>query len=260
MILFEPAAQPCEENMNGSFRAALALSLAIVISSVIVSSTFLKAKRLDQTITVTGSSKKRIKSDLMIWGTSVTAEAPKLADAYTKLTQDVEKVRAFLVAQGFSDNTIVISAVSTTQLRHVSKVSVGEVQPYGGGPVASYRLTQSLEIRSPEIDKLTKVSRSVTQLINQGILLESDAPKYLYTHLSETKVEMLAEAAHDARERAQQIANSNGGKAGEMRSAQMGVLQVTAADSTQFSGEGMNDTTSLEKDITAVVHATFAID
>jgi hypothetical protein len=40
----------------------------------------------------------------------------------------------------------------------------------------------------------------------------------------------------------------------------MGVLQVTAADSTQFSGEGVNDTTSLEKDITAIVHATFAID
>jgi uncharacterized protein len=126
--------------------------------------------------------------------------------------------------------------------------------------VASYRLTQLLEIRSPEIDKLTKVSRSVTQLIDQGILLESEAPRYLYTRLSEAKVELLAEAACDARERAQQIANSNGTKAGEMRSAQMGVLQVTAADSTQFSGEGMNDTTSLEKDITAVVHATFAID
>ena len=71
---------------------------------------------------------------------------------------------------------------------------------------------------------------------------------------------MLAEAARDAHDRAQQIAGSNGRKAGDLRSAQMGVLQVTAADSTQFSGEGVNDTTSLEKDITAIVHATFAID
>ena len=128
------------------------------------------------------------------------------------------------------------------------------------GTITGYHLKQSLQIRSPEIDKLTLVSRNVTQLINQGILLESEAPKYLYTHLSETKVEMLAEAARDAHDRAQQIAGSNGRKAGDLRSAQMGVLQVTAADSTQFSGEGVNDTTSLEKDITAIVHATFAID
>jgi hypothetical protein len=244
--------------MNGNFRAAVALSVAIIASSLIGSSAFLKAKRLDQAITVTGSSRKRIKSDLMIWGTSVTVEAPRLADAYARLTQDVEKVRAFLVAQGFPDNTIVISAVSTNPLRRPSK---GNSSSYDqSGLVASYQLKQFLQIRSPEIDKLTKVSRSVTQLINQGILLDSEAPKYLYTHLSETKVEMLAEAARDARERAQQIATSNGVKAGDMRSAQMGVLQVTAADSTQFSGEGMNDTTSLEKDITAVVHATFAIN
>jgi hypothetical protein len=244
--------------MNGNFRAALALSVAIIVSSIIGSSAFLKAKRLDQAITVTGSSRKRIKSDLMIWGTSVTVEAPKLADAYARLTQDVEKVRAFLVTQGFADNTIVISAVSTIPLRRPSK---GNSTPYDeSGSVASFQLKQFLQIRSPEIDKLTKVSRSVTQLINQGILLDSEAPRYIYTHLSETKVEMLAEAARDARERAQQIATSNGAQAGEMRSAQMGVLQVTAADSTQFSGEGMNDTTSLEKDITAVVHATFAIN
>jgi len=244
--------------MNGSFRAALALSVALIVCSIIGSYAFLKAKRLDQMITVTGSSRKRIKSDLMIWGTTVTAEAPKLAEAYSRLTQDVEKVRAFLIAQGFADNAIVISAVSTSPLRRPSKEGSGAYDE--SGPIVSYQLRQSLQIRSPELDKLTKVSRSVTQLIHQGILLDSEAPKYLYTRLSETKVEMLAEAARDARERAQQIATSNGAKAGDMRSAQMGVLQVTAADSTHFSGEGMNDTTSLEKDITAVVHATFAIN
>jgi hypothetical protein len=88
--------------MNGNFWAGLALSLAIVVSAIIASSTFLKAKRLDQMITVTGSSKRRIKSDLMIWGTSVTAEAPKLAEAYAKLTQDVSKVHGFLVQAGVS--------------------------------------------------------------------------------------------------------------------------------------------------------------
>ena len=39
-----------------------------------------------QSIVVTGSHKKRIKSDLMIWEMAVTAEAPKLPQAYERLT------------------------------------------------------------------------------------------------------------------------------------------------------------------------------
>ena len=252
--------------MNGQFRSALALSLAIVLASVIASSAFLKAKRLDQTIKVTGSAKRRIKSDLMVWRTSVSAEAATLADAYSRLSRDVEKTKAFLVAQGFPENHIDISAVATTPIRSQRGVQKVQVAPEDGAPASfnnrttSYTLTQSLEIRSAEIDKLTEVSRKVTQLINQGILLESNEPEYLYTKLAELKVVMLADAARDARERAAQIASSAGGKIGEMRSAEMGVMQVNAADANEISGYGVNDTKSVEKDVLAVVHATFALD
>jgi len=39
----------------------------------------------------------------------------------------------------------------------------------------------------------------------------------------------------------------------------MGVFQITPLYSGQTSGEGMNDTSSLDKTITAVVTATFAL-
>jgi hypothetical protein len=252
--------------MNGQFRSALAISLAIVLASLIASSAFLKAKRLDQTIKVTGSAKRRIKSDLMVWRTSVSAEAATLADAYARLTRDVEKTKAFLVAQGFPENQIVISAVTTTPIRSSRGVQKFQAAPEDGGSasfnnrITSYTLTQSLEIRSAEIDKLTATSRKVTQLINQGILLESNEPEYLYTKLAELKVAMLADAARDARERAAQISSSAGGKVGEMRSAEMGVMQVNAADANEISGYGVNDMKSVEKDVLAVVHATFALD
>lgn len=253
--------------MNGQFRSALALSLAIILASLIASSAFLKAKRLDQTIKITGSAKRRIKSDLMIWRTSVSVEAATLADAYSRLTRDVEKTRAFLVAQGFSGNQIIVSAVTTTPIRFSPRGPQGlQAGPEGAGPtsfnsrITSYTLTQSLELRSSEIDKLTEVSRKVTQLINQGILLESNEPEYLYTKLAELKVVMLADAARDARERVAQIASSAGGKVGEMRSAEMGVMQVKAADANEISGYGVNDVKSVEKDVLAVVHVTFALD
>jgi len=253
--------------MTTEFRSALSLSLAIVLASLIGSSAFLRAKRLDQNIKITGSAKRRIKSDLMIWRTSVSVEAATLADGYGRLTRDVEKTKAFLISQGFPENQIVISAVAATPIRTSARATQKQQvvsEDVGasalGTRVTGYSLTQSLEIRSSEIDKLTAVSRKVTQLINQGILLESNEPEYLYTKLADLKVAMLADAARDARERAMQIASSAGGKVGEMRSAEMGVMQVNAADANEISGYGVNDTKSVEKDVLAVVHVTFALD
>jgi len=252
--------------MNGSFRSALAVSAALVLASFILASAYLKAKKLDQTIRVTGSATKRIKSDLMIWSAAVSVEGASLADAYGKLERDVQKTQAFLVTQGFAENQIVVSAVSTAPVRTAQD---GAAKRYArnldgeeaaAGRIIGYQLKQSLSIRSTEIDKLTEVSRRVTQLIHQGILLESQEPQYLYTHLAETKMVILASAARDAKERAQQIASSTGSKIGDIRSAEMGVLQINAADTNSVSSYGENDTKSLEKDISAVVHVTFAVE
>jgi hypothetical protein len=45
-----------------------------------------------------------------------------------------------------------------------------------------------------------------------------------------------------------------------MRSAKMGVFQITPATSTDISDYGMNDTTSFDKKVMAVVTVSFAIE
>lgn len=47
--------------------------------------------------------------------------------------------------------------------------------------------------------------------------------------------------------------------AGLVASASMGVIQIAPRHSGQTSWEGMNDTSSLDKTITAVVTASFAL-
>ncbi len=248
--------------MNSSFRSALAIAISIVLASTIGSWAFLSGKKLNQTIEVTGSAKKRIKSDLIIWQVSVETESASLPEAYSKLTRDVDKTKVFLIAHGVPEKIIAISAVDTTPVRPPSRPIYlgGAEQQTFAGQVSGYHLKQSLSVRSSDVDKITAVSSQVTELVNQGLLLTSDAPEYLYTRLAETKVEILAVAARDAKERAQQIASSTGSCIGEIRQASMGVLQITAADSVEVSQMGENDTKSLDKDITAVVHVTFAIE
>ncbi|HVG34816.1 MAG TPA: SIMPL domain-containing protein, partial [Pyrinomonadaceae bacterium] len=211
-------------------------------------------KNGEQTITVTGSARKRIKSDLVVWRAGVSYQASQLSEAYKALSDNVPKVKEYLISKGVQENQITISSISSTTLHE--KNSDGEET----GQITGYSLRQELMVRSNDVDKIEKLAREATELINQGILLESSPPEYLYTKLGDLKIEMLAEAAKDAKVRAQQIASSTGSSIGSVRTARMGVMQITPADSNDVSDSGMNDTSSLEKDITAVVNVGFAVD
>ncbi|MFN2453801.1 MAG: SIMPL domain-containing protein [Pyrinomonadaceae bacterium] len=244
--------------MNGEknghiFNAGFALAVALVLSSIIGAWALLHVKNTDQAVVVTGSARKRIKSDLIVWRAAVTFQSTQLTDAYKALTDGVPRVKKYLIAKGVPENQIVISSITSQTLRSKSD----EVDE--SGHITGYSLRQELEVRSTDVDKITKISREVTELINQGILLESMPPEYHYTKLGDLKITMLAEAAKDAKVRAQQIASSTGSTIGSVRSAKMGVLQVTPADSNDVSDSGMNDTSSLEKDITAVVNVSFTL-
>jgi hypothetical protein len=126
--------------------------------------------------------------------------------------------------------------------------------------IEAYELGQSLEIRSKEVDKIAVISRESTELINEGIQFISSAPQYFYTELDKLKVEMLAMATENAKARAQSMANSTGNRIGFMRSARMGVFQITPVTSTDVSDYGENDTSSLDKRVMAVVNVGFAIE
>jgi hypothetical protein len=242
------------DERSGTFLGGVALAVGLVIASAIGGWAFVKGKRGDQSITVTGSARKRIKSDLVIWRAGVSYQAPVLADAYRSLSESVPRVKSYLVGKGIPENQITISSISSQTLH--SKTTGGEES----ADISGYSLRQELEVRSNDVDKIAQIARQATELINQGILIESQAPEYHYTKLGDLKIEMLAEAAKDAKTRAEQIAKSTGSSIGSVRSARMGVLQITPADSSEVSDSGMNDTSSLDKDITAVVNIGFGVD
>ena len=234
--------------------AAVVLAVGLVIATVIGGWFFVKGKRGDQTITVTGSARKRIKSDLVIWRSGISYQAPVLSEAYRALSESVPRVKAYLISKGIPENQITISAISSQTLHGRTSDGVETSE------ITGYSLRQELSVRSNEVDKIGQIAREATELINQGILIESMSPEYIYTQLGGLKIEMLAEAAKDAKVRAEQIAQSTGSSIGSVRTARMGVLQITPADSNEVSDSGMNDTSSLEKDITAVVNIGFAVD
>lgn len=245
--------------MNGDkfrnlFNAGLALAIALVISSLILGWSYTNKKDGDEAVAVTGSAKKRIKSDLVVWSAGVSYQAPQLKDAYGRLSENIGVIKEYLIKKGIPAEQMTISSISSQTLygqdENGNRTSV----------ITGYSLHQNISVRSNEVDKISRIAREATELINQGILLESSPPQYYYTKLGDLKVEMLGEAARDAKARAEKIAASTGNTIGTVRSARMGVMQITAADSTEVSDYGINDTSTIDKDVTAVVKISFAVN
>ena len=244
--------------MNGErnywFNAGVALAVGLVMSSLIFGYFYSKTKKGDEAITVTGSAKKRITSDLVVWSSGVAVEAASVTDAYSQLSGVIPRIKQYLLSKGIAENQMTVSSITTTTNKR--RDSEGNET----SEITGYSLQQQIEVRSNDVAKIAQVAREATELINQGILIESKAPQYYYTQIGDLKIEMLGEAAKDAKERAARIAQSTGNSIGAVRSAKMGVLQVTAADSTDVSDYGVYDTSTIEKDMTAVVNVSFAVD
>jgi hypothetical protein len=232
---------------------ALIAALAIIASSLILVDGVEAVKGGNNKIMVTGSAKQQITSDLIVWTGSFTAKSPALQDAYTKLEADKAKVMDYLLAQGVTKDKIVFSSINTNTYYII--LPSGQYT----SDVDYYELNQTVTISSGEIDKVTEISRNVTELINEGIQFQSNAPQYMYTKIADMKVTMLAEATKDARKRAEMIAENAGNKLGSLKYADMGVIQIAPLYSNEVSDYGMNDTYSLEKEITAIVHCEFEI-
>lgn len=233
---------------------AVILAAALIAASLIVTQGFVKVKASQNTLSVKGSAKKEIKSDFAVWTGSFSVQSSQLSEAYSMLTGDAAKVKKYLVDSGIPEKSIVFSAISTS--------TYNEILPNGvySNKIEGYRLFQSIEIKSADIDKITELSRESTELINQGVEFQSIPPQYFYTKLADLKIEMIELAAKDAQLRAEKLLAVTGSKPGKLRAARLGVFQITPPFSNEVSDYGINDTSSIDKEITAVVSCDFEID
>jgi hypothetical protein len=233
----------------------ICIAVATIVSSIILSKGFLKiTKFVREQITVTGSAQKEIKSDYIVWKSTFSTRQADLKTGYKKLNEDLEKVKKYLIGKGVGEKEITVSQIST------SKVYKKNEKGNDTNEIQWYVFSQTIEVRSKDVEKIDKISRESTELIEENIELESQAPEYFYTKLDELKIEMLAKATENAKLRAENMVKATGNKIGSIRSARMGVFQITPITSTDVSDWGVNDTSSLEKKVMAVVSAGFAIE
>lgn len=206
-----------------------------------------------QVVNVTGSARKDVRSDLVVWRASFAVEDEALLGAHEKLAADRAKVERFLSRRGVRE--IALAPVQFREITARAKDDDGETVQRRVG----FRLIQRLEVSSAEVEAVPRLGTEASALLEEGVALVSDGLEFIYTKAGEAKVEMMAEATRDARLRAEQIAAQGNRALHELRTARMGVVQINPLHSAATSWEGNNDRSSLEKTITATVAATFSL-
>jgi uncharacterized protein len=233
--------------------AGLALAAGLVFASLVVAGTWTRIAE-SQVINVTGSARKTVRSDLVVWRANFSVDAPTLLAAQQKLSAEFVRISAFLQTRGLTEFT-----AQPVQIRDITARTRNTDDDTTSSTRVGYRLTQTIEVRSTDVDRVPRLAGESGELLQQDIAFISEGFEFIYTKAGEAKVEMMAEATKDARTRAEQIAGQGGRKIKELRSARMGVVQINPLYSTSTSWEGNNDTTALEKTITATIGATFAM-
>ena len=195
-------------------------------------------------------------SDLAVWHAAFSVDALTLLAAQQQLRGDLAKVTTFLNTHGLTEFTVQpVQIREITARRHTEENDDDSLVTVRIG----YRLTQAIEVRSTEVDRLPRLAGETGELLQQGVAFMSADIQFICTKAGEAKIAMMAEATKDARIRAEQIAAQGGGAIKELRAAKMGVVQINPRYSSSTSWEGNNDNSSLEKTITATVAATFAL-
>lgn len=225
--------------------SAIIFALAIVIASIVLGNAYWKRSQAATRISVTGLGETDFIADLIVWEGFFEKQSTTLGVAYSGLEKDRKAVTDYLDSKGIAPDEIVFSAVQT---RQNTRTEYNDEGRYMGETFLGYILSQTISIESREVDKVEKMAREITELLNKEIQFYSQAPRYYYTQLADLKIELVSKATEDARIRAEKIAENSGAGLGKLITANMGIFQITGQNSGEdYSWGGTFNTSSKAK-------------
>ena len=223
------------------------ICVAVIICVTIFSTSIVALKTAQNNyIVVTGSATKSFESDLIVWRGYFSKKAQTSKKAFESIKNDTAAVKKYLINNGVNEDHIVFSSIKLTENFEYEYNQDGRITKT---IFTGYTLTQNVTIESTEVDKIEQVSRDITALFDLGVEFFSLRPEYYYTKLDELKLDLIAKSAENTRIRAETIVKESGAKIAKLRSANLGVFQITPENSStdNYSSSGTYDVTTKNK-------------
>lgn len=225
----------------------LLIAIGLIVSTKMVATTISK-----NVISVTGSAFEIVKSDSGTLNFDINVKRISKQEAYSAAQEQIKIVQKYL---------------ANKQIKNIEIKTVNGYYTYKRNPKTGeytdipdmYNLSQPITISSDNVELIKTISNDITGLINKGVDINVYAPSYDYSKLGDLKVTLLEKASKDAKARAASMLKPTHNSVGKIQSVRMGVYQITPVDSTNVSDMGINDTSSIDKKVTAVANVSFKI-
>ncbi len=229
------------------------LTVGILITAALVTSTKIIAKSMSNNIiSVTGSAYEIVKSDKGSLEFNINVKRDTKQDAYSAVQSQIKIVKKYLEDKKIKNIELKTVNGWYNYKRDPRTGSYTDIQD-------SYNLSQPIMISSDNVELIKEISNDITGLINQGVDINVQSPSYDYSKLADLKVSLLEKASTDAKNRAASMLKPTKNSVGKIHSVRMGVYQITPVDSTSVSDMGINDTSTIDKKVTAVANVSFKI-
>lgn len=237
------------------------IALAVILSAAILGNAYKYKFVSQETISTTGLAEKEFTSDLANWETQIIVTGPDKKQAYAQLKMDVAKVKNYIKNKGFADSEIVILSVQAESTYRDETYTDAHGNEHSRSIFDGYKLYQYISIESKKVDLVEKTSREITNLMDEGISLESNSPSYYYTKLEDLKISLISDATANGSLRAKAIAEQGNSSLGNLKKAVMGVFQITGKHSSEdYSYGGIFNTSDKMKKASITMRLEFAID
>lgn len=226
------------------------LAVILALGLVLAVKTAVRSMSNDR-ISVTGSAYQVVKSDSARLEFEITARKADKQASYNAVKAQLPVVMKYLEEKGVTD----IEVKASNGYNSFKYTPNGNVT----NEIAYYNLSQPVAIKSNDVQKIKEISVDIQSLLDKGIDINVMQPEFFYSQLADLKVKLLKDATTDAKDRATAMLKATHNRPGKIQSVQMGVFQITPVDSTNVSDMGINDTTTVDKKVTAVANVVFRV-
>lgn len=233
--------------------AATLIAIGMVGSSMLISRFLIRIEHEKQ-ITVKGTAEGSVRSDIGKLTATLRVRDPDRAAAYRTLSGQMRAVLDKVGESAPADLGVSVGSPSFEEVRKMREdgTRTNEIEWYEG--------RQSVGFASSDVHWIERIVPQLNDLIASGYDIRVSRPSYLVSDLTDVKQELLEKVTADGYRRVQQMAKNSGAKVGVLRAAHQGVFQVTEPNSTETSGYGMYDTSTIQKSVKAVVTLEYAIE
>ncbi|MBO4674209.1 MAG: SIMPL domain-containing protein [Bacteroidaceae bacterium] len=177
----------------------------------------------DRRVTVKGLAEKEVDADKVTWTMGVQASGDELKPLFSVLSTQADAIQQFLKEKGIKGKGDV--TVNTYDVTDNLANVWGDNQPR-----YHYTVRRNVKVTSKDTQFISQLRQKVDELIDRGVILESDYAEYEYTQFQQLKPEMMAEAISNAEKTACQFAENSHSTINKIVEAGQGEFSIDEAD------------------------------